>query len=60
VALFGTKGRPKRTFKDVPKLLIAPVREHSRKPDEMYGRCERLLHGLRRAVRPAKPQGLRR
>jgi N6-adenosine-specific RNA methylase IME4 len=29
----------------VPKLLIAPPREHSRKPDETYARIERLLPG---------------
>jgi N6-adenosine-specific RNA methylase IME4 len=29
----------------VPKLLIAPRREHSRKPDETYSRIERLLPG---------------
>jgi len=29
----------------LPKLLIAPRREHSRKPDETYARIERLLPG---------------
>ena len=36
---------PKRVAGDVPKLLIAPRREHSRKPDETYRRIERLLPG---------------
>ena len=27
------------------KLLLAPRREHSRKPEEAYGRIERLLPG---------------
>ena len=29
----------------MPRLLIAPRREHSRKPDETYERIERLLPG---------------
>ena len=35
----------KRLAGDVPKLLIAPRRQHSRKPDETYARIERLLPG---------------
>ena len=38
-----TRGQPKRRAGDVPKLLLAPRREHSRKPDETYARIERLL-----------------
>lgn len=44
--LLATRGAPKRLAGDVPKLLIAPRREHSRKPDETYARIERLLPGL--------------
>ena len=43
--LLATRGAPKRLAADVPKLLIAPRRQHSRKPDEAYGRIERLLPG---------------
>ena len=45
VCLLATRGHPKRSAGDVPKLLIAPRREHSRKPDETYERIERLLPG---------------
>ena len=43
--LLATRGRPRRRAGDVPKLLLAPRREHSRKPEEAYGRIERLLPG---------------
>jgi N6-adenosine-specific RNA methylase IME4 len=43
--LLATRGKPKRLAGDVPKLLIAPRREHSRKPERAYGRIERLLSG---------------
>ena len=43
--LLATRGAPKRLAGDVPKLLIAPRRQHSRKPDETYARIERLLPG---------------
>jgi N6-adenosine-specific RNA methylase IME4 len=43
--LLATRGKPKRLAGDVPKLLIAPRREHSRKPERAYGRIERLLPG---------------
>lgn len=43
--LLATRGSPHRRNADVPKLIGAPRREHSRKPDEMYGRIERLCFG---------------
>lgn len=43
--LLATRGHPKRQDGGVPKLLIAPRREHSRKPDEAYARIERLVPG---------------
>ena len=43
--LLATRGSPKRINRDVPELIIAPVREHSRKPDEVYDRIERLVAG---------------
>ena len=41
----GTKGHPKRLHADVRQLIIAPVMEHSRKPDEWLSRSERLSEG---------------
>ncbi|MCP1832801.1 MT-A70 family methyltransferase [Bradyrhizobium sp. USDA 4545] len=40
-----TKGNPKRLFADVRQLIVAPVMEHSRKPDEWLDRIERLTGG---------------
>lgn len=45
MCLFGTRGAPKRQFKDVRQLIVAKRREHSRKPDETYQRIGRLLPG---------------
>ena len=45
LCLLATRGHPSRRAGDVAKLLIAPRREHSRKPDEAYERIERLLEG---------------
>ena len=43
--LLATRGRPRRRSGAVRKLVVAPRREHSRKPDEMYERIEALLEG---------------
>ena len=43
--LLATRGRPQRLDKGVPKLLLAPRREHSRKPDEVYDLIQRLAGG---------------
>lgn len=43
--LLAARGHPKRVAKDVRRLVIAPRREHSRKPDEIYERIERLMEG---------------
>lgn len=40
-----SKGKPKVLNHDVPEIIDAPRREHSRKPDEAYGRIERLTSG---------------
>ena len=40
-----TKGNPKRLYADVRQLIVAPVMEHSRKPDEWLDRIERLTGG---------------
>lgn len=39
------RGRPSRMSKGVRSLIKAPRREHSRKPDEVYGRVESLVAG---------------
>jgi N6-adenosine-specific RNA methylase IME4 len=43
--LFATRGRPKRKARDVPKLVVEPRREHSRKPDCVRDRIKRLVDG---------------
>ena len=43
--LLATRGHPKRIAKDVRRLVVAPRREHSRKPDEVYDNIERLADG---------------
>ena len=43
--LLATIGHPKRKAKDVQRLIVSPRREHSRKPDEVIIRIERLLDG---------------
>lgn len=45
VALLGTRGKPKRLASDVRQAIIEPRREHSRKPDDIHGRIERLAAG---------------
>jgi N6-adenosine-specific RNA methylase IME4 len=43
--LLATRGKPKRLNADVRQGIIAPRREHSRKPDCVHGRIERLVSG---------------
>lgn len=43
--LLATKGKPKRLSMDVHQAIIAPRREHSRKPDGVHERIERLIAG---------------
>jgi N6-adenosine-specific RNA methylase IME4 len=45
VCLMGVHGAPKRRDKGVREVIMAPRREHSRKPDETYDRIERLVGG---------------
>jgi N6-adenosine-specific RNA methylase IME4 len=45
ICLLATRGRPKRLSRGVPELIIAPRREHSRKPDEARERIEQLFAG---------------
>ncbi|RVO55161.1 hypothetical protein CN090_04390 [Sinorhizobium meliloti] len=39
------RGKPRRLGKGVRSVIRAPRREHSRKPDEQYGRIESLVGG---------------
>jgi N6-adenosine-specific RNA methylase IME4 len=43
--LLGTRGNPRRLGKDVRKLVMDRRREHSRKPDQIRERIERLVRG---------------
>jgi N6-adenosine-specific RNA methylase IME4 len=45
VCWLGRRGAPKRKSKAVRELIVAPIREHSRKPDEQYRRIEALCVG---------------
>lgn len=45
MCLLGTRGHPKRLNADVRQLIVAPVMEHSRKPDEIHDAIERLVRG---------------
>lgn len=55
--LIGTRGSP-RTSRSVRSLILAPIREHSRKPDEAFEAAERLMPDARRIelfARQARP-----
>ena len=45
MCLLATRGAPKPKARDVRQLIVAPRREHSRKPDQQYERIERLVDG---------------
>jgi N6-adenosine-specific RNA methylase IME4 len=45
VCLLGTRGKPKRLDAGVRQGIIEPRREHSRKPDCVHERIERLVAG---------------
>jgi N6-adenosine-specific RNA methylase IME4 len=45
LCLLATRGSPKRKSRSVKRLVIAPRREHSRKPDEIYEHIENLMDG---------------
>jgi len=48
ICLLATKGKPKRIAKDVSQIIISQRREHSRKPDEIYNRIEKLMGNVAR------------
>lgn len=43
--LLGTLGNPRQRVRNVRNLIIAPIREHSRKPEQMRTDIERLWYG---------------
>jgi N6-adenosine-specific RNA methylase IME4 len=45
ICWLGRRGQPKRRSMSVRELIVAPRREHSRKPDEIYQRIEVLSAG---------------
>jgi N6-adenosine-specific RNA methylase IME4 len=45
LCLLATKGAPSRLAADVHQVVMAPVGEHSVKPDEVRARIQRLLPG---------------
>ena len=55
--LLATRGKPGRLAKDVRRLVVAPRREHSRKPDQIRELIERLVQGpyLELFARETKP-----
>ena len=46
--LLAVKGKPKRASNAVSQLIMSPIREHSRKPDEVRDRIVELLGDLPR------------
>ena len=45
MCLLATRGKPKRLNKSTRQLVVSERREHSRKPDKMYGYIENMLEG---------------
>ena len=45
--LIGTRGAP-RTTKSVRSVILAPVREHSRKPEKAFAEAEKLMPDAKR------------
>lgn len=43
--LLGRRGNARRNARDVREIILSPVREHSRKPEETYNRIERYCDG---------------
>lgn len=43
--VIGTIGKPQQRSRSERNLIVAPIREHSRKPEAMHGMIERLYPG---------------
>ena len=60
ICLLATRGSPKRQARNVHQLIVSPVAEHSRKPDEARRRIVALMGDLPRVelfARGAAPAG---
>lgn len=55
VCILGRRGQPKRLSASVRELIIAPVREHSRKPREIHERMEEFCAGPRLEMFARRP-----
>jgi len=56
--IVGKIGNPRIAVKNIRNLIVAPVREHSRKPDDMHQQLERMFPKARRCelfARQARP-----
>lgn len=55
--IVGTIGKPRVKSRSIRNLIVAPVREHSRKPDDMHAHVEALFDGpyLEMFAREARP-----
>jgi N6-adenosine-specific RNA methylase IME4 len=62
LCLLARRGSAKRLAKDVREIIIAPRREHSRKPDEAYERIEKYTAGpyLELFARTGRPRWVSR
>jgi N6-adenosine-specific RNA methylase IME4 len=47
ISLLFTRGKPKRLDRGLRQFINAPIREHSRKPEDQYRRLECLVAGPR-------------
>jgi N6-adenosine-specific RNA methylase IME4 len=45
--LLGTRGAPRVRSRSIRNLIVAPVRQHSRKPDDLHRMAEQLYDGPR-------------
>jgi N6-adenosine-specific RNA methylase IME4 len=43
--LLGRRGSPRRVARDVREIIMSPVREHSRKPDDLFMRVQKYCAG---------------
>ena len=48
ICLLGIKGHPKRISKSISQLIISPLEQHSKKPDEVRKRIVELFGELPR------------
>lgn len=56
ICLLATRGKPHRVCNRVRNLVVSARREHSRKPDEVYGRIEQLMGDVPRVELFARRQ----